>query len=49
MSAKDNPVPLLKEAGWFNRQLDIVQRSVASWPEWMRRAANIKEAPKSDG
>lgn len=32
------------EKGWINRQFARIERDVQSWPEWMRREAEIRAA-----
>jgi hypothetical protein len=33
------------KAGWFERQKRSVEKEVAGWPNWKRRAAGLKEKP----
>lgn len=32
------------EKGWINRQFARIERDAQSWPEWMRRDAEIRAA-----
>ena len=33
--------------GWLNRQFDEVSKTVAAWPDWMKRAAGVGESDDS--
>ena len=34
---------MVLKPGWLNRQFDEVQKTVDTWPNWMKRAAGVSE------